>query len=221
MHKPNGLEGHIRLDTLKQLDKVGTNEKDVKKILNSFEKKIKNIGGIQSGVRDVLVGEELTPDRFLKNLFSEAKIGRETRPLLKKAISDLMESGQLITADKAPIPEKTKIKDMFKKAFTTGAKTAGKVIKPIGYAVGANAVKTAISKAEEQGLDLSITDKLMAFDSGDAEVAIDNWKRRNVPGYSEEQAGITLGKFQDDFEEVGKDTTFGKYNDQIKNIKLP
>ena len=40
-------------------------------------------------------------------------------------------------------------------------------------------------------------------------------------GYSEEQAGITLSKFKDDFEEVGKDTTFGKYNDQIKNIKLP
>ena len=61
----------------------------------------------------------------------------------------------------------------------------------------------------------------MAGDSGEAEVAIDNWKRRNVPGYSEKQAGITLGKFQDDFEEVGKDTTFGKYNEQIKNIKLP
>ena len=57
MHKPNGLEGHIRLDTLKQLDKAGTNEKDVKKILNSFEKKIKKVGNIQSGVRDVLVGE--------------------------------------------------------------------------------------------------------------------------------------------------------------------
>jgi hypothetical protein len=111
--------------------------------------------------------------------------------------------------------------DKILKTLGTGVKAAGKVIKPIGYAVGANAVKTAISKAEEQGLDLSITDKLMAFDSGDPEVAIDNWKRRNVPGYSEEQAGITLAKFQDDFEEVGKDTTFGKYNDQIKNIKLP
>ena len=83
MHKPNGLEGNIRLETLKQLDKAGTNEKDVKKILNNFEKRIKNLGGIQSGVRDVLVGEALTPDRFLKNLFAEAKIGRETRPLFK------------------------------------------------------------------------------------------------------------------------------------------
>jgi len=99
-------------------------------------------------------------------------------------------------------------------------KTVGKVIKPIGYAFGANAVKSAISKADEMGIELSLADKLMAFDSGDAEVAIDNFKRRTIPGYSEKQAAITLGKFKDDFEEVGKDTTFGKYNDQIKNIKL-
>jgi len=68
MHKPNGLEGHIRLDTLKQLDKAGTNEKDVKKILKNFEKKIKDIGGIQSGVRDIVVGENLSPENFFKKL---------------------------------------------------------------------------------------------------------------------------------------------------------
>ena len=51
MHKPNGLEGHIRLDTLKQLDKAGTNEKDVKKILKNFEKKIKDIGGIKKIIK--------------------------------------------------------------------------------------------------------------------------------------------------------------------------
>ena len=44
--------------------------------------------------------------------------------------------------------------------------------------------------AEEQGIELSKIDQLMAIDSGDPEVAIDNYKRRNVPGYSEEQAGI-------------------------------
>ena len=118
-------------------------------------------------------------------------------------------------------PEKALLSDKFKTAFTKGAKTVGKVIKPVGYAFGANAVKSAITKADEMGIELSLADKLMAFDSGDAEVAIDNFKRRTVPGYSEEQAGITLSKFKDDFEEVGKDTTFGKYNDQIKNIKLP
>ena len=112
------------------------------------------------------------------------------------------------------------LKDTALKNIVKGTKLVGKVIKPVGYAIGANAVKSAVSKAEDQGLELNLMDKIMAFESGEPEVAIDNWKRRNVPGYSEEQAGITLSKLKDDFEEVGKDTTFGKYNDQIKNIKL-
>ena len=99
-------------------------------------------------------------------------------------------------------------------------KGVGKVIKPVGYAFGANAVKSAITKAAEQDIELNLLDKAMAFESGDPETAIDNWKRRNVPGYSEQQNAITLAKLDDDFEEIGK-STFGKYNDQIKNIKLP
>ena len=58
--------------------------------------------------------------------------------------------------------------------------------------------------ADEMGIELKPQDYFMAVDSGDANVAIDNYKRRNIPGYSEKQAGITLGKFQDDFSEVGK-----------------
>ena len=81
--KANGLEGNIRLETLKELDKAGVTEKDVDKIINNFEKKINKIGGIQSGVRDKIVGEELSPDSFLKKITSEAKIGREARPLYK------------------------------------------------------------------------------------------------------------------------------------------
>jgi len=92
--------------------------------------------------------------------------------------------------------------------FLSGAgkvlKGAGKVIKPLGYVIGANAVLQAKSMADEMGIELSLADKAMALDSGDANVAIDNYKRRNIPGYSEKQAGITLGKFQDDFSEVGK-----------------
>jgi hypothetical protein len=165
MHKPNGLEGHIRLDTLKQLDKAGTNEKDVKKILNNFEKKIKNVGGIQSGVRDVLVGESLTPDRFLKNLFSEAKIGRETRPLLKKAIPDLIESGQLTTADKAPIPKKTNTREMFEQANkrlsdgpTLGmnlglGKALGSALKTVPTPAGALAITTGFGFDPTSAID--------------------------------------------------------------------
>ena len=117
--------------------------------------------------------------------------------------------------------DKPGLKEKFLKGIGTGAKVFGKVIKPVGYAIGTAAAYQAKSMADEMGIELKPQDYFMAVDSGEAEVAIDNWKRRNVPGYSEKQAGITLGKFQDDFEEVGKDTTFGKYNEQIKNIKLP
>ena len=106
------------------------------------------------------------------------------------------------------------------KALTKGAKITGKVIKPVGYAFGTNAVRNAVKQAAKQGITLSIVDKAMAFESGDPETAFDNWKRRNVPGYSEQQNAITLAKLDDDFEEIGK-STFGKYNDQIKNLKLP
>jgi len=117
--------------------------------------------------------------------------------------------------------EKAGVKDKILSGAGKVLKGVGKVIKPIGYAVGTKALFDARALAKEQGIELSKTDQLMAIDSGDPYVALDNYKRRNVPGYSEEQAGITLGKFQDDFTEVGKNSTFGKYNDQIKNIKLP
>jgi hypothetical protein len=124
------------------------------------------------------------------------------------------------TADTIPRPEKALLSDKFKTAFTKGAKTVGKVIRPIGYAVGANALKTAITKAEEQGLDLNLMDKIIAFDSGDAEVALNNAKRRVDPVFAAEERAKDLAKMTDDFEEVGQ-SPFGKYNDQIKNIKLP
>jgi|32_taG_2_1085360.scaffolds.fasta_scaffold13657_3 hypothetical protein len=117
-------------------------------------------------------------------------------------------------------PEKALLSDKFKTAFTKGAKSVGKVIKPVGYAFGVNAVKNAISKAEDMGIELSITDKIMAFDSGDEDIAINNYRRRNDPEFAAAERAKDLAKMTDDFEEVGK-TTFGKYNDQIKNIKLP
>jgi len=102
-----------------------------------------------------------------------------------------------------------------------GAKLIGKVIKPVGYAMGPYALASANLKADEMGIELNLMDKIKAFDSGDADVAIDSYKRRNDPEYAAEQRAKDLAKMSDDFEEVGKNTTFGKYNDQIKNTKLP
>ena len=118
-------------------------------------------------------------------------------------------------------PEKALLSDKFKTAFTKGLKTTGKVIKPVGYAFGVNAVKNAVSKADDMGIELSLADKIIAFDSGDADIAINNYKRRNDPEFAAAERAKDLAQMTDDFEEVGKDTTFGKYNDQIKNIKLP
>ena len=116
-----------------------------------------------------------------------------------------MVNRSLSKASEIDRPEKAKTRDMFKKAFTKGAKTVGKVIKPVGYAFGANAVKTAITKADEQGLELSNIDKLMAFDSGDAEVALNNARRRIDPDFAAAERAKDLSKMMDDFEDIGLD----------------
>ena len=129
-------------------------------------------------------------------------------PFKKVKIIELMElfdDEEVTTADKIDRPEKAKTRDMFKKAFTKGAKTVGKVIKPVGYAFGVNALKTAITKADEQGLELSNIDKLMAFDSGDAEVALNNARRRIDPEFAAQERAKDLAQMSDDFEEVGLD----------------
>jgi hypothetical protein len=116
--------------------------------------------------------------------------------------------------------EKAGLKDTILSTGGKILKTAGKVIKPIGYAVGTKALFDAQAIAKDQGIELSKTDLFMALDSGDPEVAINNAKRRMDPEFAAAERAKDLAKMTDDFEEVGQ-STFGKYNDQIKNIKLP
>ena len=116
--------------------------------------------------------------------------------------------------------EKAGLKDKILSGAGKVLKTAGKVIKPVGYAVGTKALFDARALAKEQGIELSKTDQLMALDSGDPNVAINNYMRRNDPEFAAQERAKDLGQMTDDFEEVGQ-STFGKYNDQIKNIKLP
>ena len=151
--------------------------------------------------------------------------GATTKGTKKGTIEDIMaraniKENVLQRASEIDRPEKALLSEKFKTAFTKGAKNVGKVIKPVGYAFGANAVKSAISKADDMGIELSLADKIMAFDSGDADIAINNYRRRNDPEFAAAERAKDLAKMTDDFEEVGQ-TTFGKYNDQIKNIKLP
>ena len=60
-------------------------------------------------------------------------------------------------------------------------KATGKVIRPVGYLIGANAVLQAKAQAEEQGIDLKLVDYYAALEMGDANAAFDMWKMRNYP----------------------------------------
>ena len=182
---------------------------DINEAKLRIDKINKNIGPIRTLLDDGYYGNYVNTQ---KSIIKAAKDYRV------KSIAKLAPG--VTTADQLPIPEKTKTRDMFKKAFTTGAKTAGKVIKPLGIGFGVNAVKTAITKAADQGLDLNFADKVMAFDSGDAEIALNNARRRVDPEFAAQERAKDLAQMTDDFEEVGQ-STFGKFNDQIKNIKLP
>ena len=55
------------------------------------------------------------------------------------------------------------------------------------------------------GIELSLADKLMAFDSGDAEVALNNARRRVDPEFAAQERAKDLAQMTDDFEEVGLD----------------
>ena len=140
----------------------------------------------------------------------QKKPGIILKDLTKEQAKDLRKQIKTDSANlgKAKFSKRSKVLSSAGKIL----KGVGKVIKPIGYVVGAGALLQARAMADEMGIQLSTADQLMALDSGDPNVAIDNYKRRNIPGYSEEQAGITLGKFQDDFTEVG-DESFTSYFD--------
>ena len=84
-------------------------------------------------------------------------------------------------------------------------KGVGKVIKPIGYAFGPAAVMSARAKADDMGIELSIADQAKAFDAGDADVAIDSYRRRTDPEFAAQERAKDLAKMTDDFEEVGLD----------------
>ena len=71
--------------------------------------------------------------------------------------------------------------------------------------VGTKALFDARAMAADQGIELSTVDQVMALDSGDPNVAIENYKRRTDPEYAAEQRAKDLAQMEDDFEEVGLD----------------
>ena len=129
----------------------------------------------------------------------------------------------LKTADKAPIPEKSKTKDMFKKAFNVGKAVAKPVLRsaaPIIPFVGPAIMATGaydVAKAAEMGL--TDPDELaLAYQVG-PELAKKYSEYKDKP-MKPTLAGKEDTPVIDDYTGETK-STFGKYNDQIKNIKLP
>jgi hypothetical protein len=217
-------KANINVDELKDIDiKMNALYKKANKLLKDKPKNLNilldeinqkgtDLAAQSGGYKKFEAIDPFTKKKFIINFSSAAQELDPTNLLGNKELSKLTE------ADK---PLLKNLKDSALKNIVKGTKLVGKVIKPVGYAFGANAVKSAISKAEDQGLELNLVDKIIAFDSGDAEVALNNAKRRVDPEFAAAERAKDLAKMTDDFEEVGKDTTFGKYNDQIKNIKLP
>ena len=185
--------------------------KNLNILLDEINQKGTDLAAQSGGYKKFEATDPFTKKKFVINFSSAAQELDPTELFKNKELSKLTE------ADK---PLLKNLKDTALKNIARGTKAVGKVIKPVGYAFGVNAVKSAISKAEEQGLDLNLMDKIIAFDSGDADVAINNAKRRVDPEFAAAERAKDLAQMTDDFEEVGQ-TTFGKYNDQIKNIKLP
>ena len=95
-------------------------------------------------------------------------------------------------------------------------KGVGKVVKPVGYAIGPFAVMSARAKADDMGIELSIADQAMAFESGDPEVAINNARRRVDPEFAAQERAKDLARMPDDFEEVGLDNIMEEYTEDYK-----
>ena len=201
--------------------KPGQVPKDIQKKLEKINIKISELADRTNGVlQGVLVDEKnLKPKIYGIDYSKVLGFG-----LVDKPVSELTPDDraliQLNISEQIKAAKKPSVKSKLLKALGTGAKTLGKVVRPLGIGFGVNAVKTAITKANEQGLDLNFADKVMAFDSGDAEIALNNARRRVDPEFAAQERAKDLAQMTDDFEEVGQ-STFGKFNDQIKNIKLP
>ena len=147
-------------------------------------------------------GQELDPSDLIvdekgqpKKLSELTEADKSTLAMLKK---DAMKAAKL--PKKEIIPMKEKILDATGKVL----KGAGKVLKPLGYAIGTNAVIQAKSIADEMGIELSPLDYAMALDSGDANIAINNYKRRVDPQFAAQERAKDLAQMSDDFEEVGQ-----------------
>ena len=103
-----------------------------------------------------------TPINFVGKKFggsNQKKPGIKLEKLTTEQVTNLKNQ---IKADATTLG-KSKVKDKILSSTGKVLKGIGKVIKPIGYAVGTKALFDAQALADEQGIELSNFDKLLAL----------------------------------------------------------
>jgi hypothetical protein len=167
-----------------------------------------------------LVDSDLDLSKITKEE-AEELIAKGKKKLDLEAIN-LKTGLNLKTADKAPTPEKSKTKDMFKKAFQIGktlTKPVVRAVSPFLPVIGtAGTIMGAADVAEAAKRDLTNEELALAYFTG-PDIAQKYSEYKDKP-MKPTLAGKEDTPVIDDYTGETK-STFGKYNDQIKNIKLP
>jgi hypothetical protein len=187
---------------LKEIDKLNdAGEKVVKNAIKELPSEYKKLIGFN---RVVPVFDEYgTPVRFVGQKFGGSG---KTNPALKlEKLTPEQERGlrKQVKTDARAL-ERGRLKDKILSSTGKVLKGVGKVIKPVGYLVGTKALFDARAMAADQGIELSTADQVMALDSGDPNVALENYRRRNDPVFAAQQRAKDLAQMSDDFEEVGQ-----------------
>ena len=179
--KPKGY-----LEKVKKLN--DTAEGIVKNKIKSLPKEYKNLIGFNR-VDPVVVGGKVKDYKITK-IGGINKGGAKLVDLSKQERIDLQK--KILEKSKELDIEDQKFLKKVKNVSGKVLKATGKVIRPVGYLIGANAVLQAKAQAEEQGIDLKLVDYYAALEMGDSEAAFNMWKMRNVPEFAAEQRAKTM-----------------------------
>ena len=205
--------------------KPGKVPKDIQKQLEKINIKISELVDRTDGVlQGVLVDEKNLKPRIYGIDYSKVLgFGLIDDKPIKDLTQEDIDLIKLNVGEQIKTAKKPKFKEKLLKTIGTGAKAVGKVFKPLGYAIGTGAAISAKSQADELGIELSPLDYLAAIEMGDPDMAIKTYKMRTDPEFAKQEEAKTLAIPLDEgtYDVMNNQSTFGKYNDQIKNIKLP
>ena len=196
--KGNQIDGPFSRIFPKVLDGTASVEE-----VNNFNKislAFQNKHGVDTPLIEYEPGKKLNAKKYISN-FSELSEGAQAN------IQSLADKGVVLKTKSSPMS--TILKGV--------AKKSAKYIPFIGTGIGI----ADVAKAKELGVDNPID--LFAAYHISPEVALASKKYREDPEYRAKSRAETLSIPLDEgtYDVIDNQSTFGKYNDQIKNIKLP